>query len=136
MIFIPTEQAHKEQARQNEYAIGRIEAQHPDWVVTLCFYAALHWVEFYAKAEGTNIFHEYEDAGSPHDRRRDYLSDVAYYYLNAKKLYKAYTALEDESKVARYLKGIDVDARQYYIKNDTKVRESKNNLRIVKHFLS
>lgn len=133
---MPTEQAHKEQARQNEYAIGRIEKQHPDWVVTLCFYAALHWVEFYAKAEGTNIFYEYEDAGSPHDRRREYLYDVAYDDLNARRLYDAYTALEDESKVARYLKSLNMDAIKYYNKNGSRVRESRNNLRIVKHFLS
>lgn len=48
-----------EQAKSNKQAVNTLEKTYPDWAVTIYFYAALHWVEYYACKTGCNISQEY-----------------------------------------------------------------------------
>ena len=63
-----------EQARSNEKAARSLEKTYPDWAITICFYAALHWVEYYACMTGCDIGQEYPWP-SRHDSRKDTLEN-------------------------------------------------------------
>lgn len=63
---MPSKQSHREQAEYNEEAALSIRDTSPDWAVTMCFYAALHWVEWYAKVRGDELERQYQNYPSPH----------------------------------------------------------------------
>ncbi|MBH8566551.1 hypothetical protein I8748_31110 [Nostoc sp. CENA67] len=113
-----------EQAKSNEQAARSIENSYPDWAVTMCFYAALHWVEHYACIKGFDIGqYKEDDKESRHTCRRKYVDDLAHQLGNSN-LRKAYTYLERESRKARYLQDLTSDAKMHYTKDKFTLRES------------
>lgn len=132
---MPSEQSHREQAEYNEEAALSIRDTFPDWAVTMCFYAALHWVECYAKLQGDDLEKKYQGY-QPHERLLGYVRDIA----NTRRdrdLEKAYKNLRNESQISRYLTGIKTSSRVNYSRqNKTGVDQSFDNLRIVKQRLN
>ncbi len=130
-----------EQAINNEQAARSIKDSYPDWAVTMCFYAALHWVEHYACVKGIDIMTEYSSSNSVHDSRRNYVIDLSHELRN-KNLRKVYENLEEESKVAKYMKNIYIntgkhyDTKKYYTERKEKVTQSFQNLQQVKQILN
>ncbi len=122
-----------EQAKSNEQAARSLEKNHPDWAVTICFYAALHWVEYYACVRGSDIEQEYPGR-SPHESRRDFVDDLAR-KLGNRNLRNVYEDLEIQSRKARYLQGLTTDARTYYTKNKSRVTDCFQNLQKIKQIL-
>ncbi len=131
-----SEQSHREQADYNEEAALSIRDTSPDWAVTMCFYAALHWVECYAKVQGDDLEQKYQGCPSPHDRLFSYVRYIAVTRRD-RDLEKAYKNLRKESQTARYLTGIRTSSRVNYSRhNKTAVDQSFNNLQIVKQRLN
>jgi hypothetical protein len=129
-----TDNPYLDQAKSNEKAARSLEKTYPDWAVTICFYAALHWLEYYACVTGCDIEQEYP-GNSPHESRRDYVIELASKLRN-KNLRNAYIKLEEESRKARYLQNLTTDAKTYYTKNKLKVTDSFQNLQQIKQLLS
>ncbi|MDF5733249.1 MAG: hypothetical protein PUP92_36015 [Rhizonema sp. PD38] len=129
-----TSNHYLEQAQSNQQAAHSVEKSYPDWAVTMCFYAALHWVEHYACVEGSNIEQEYPGR-SPHESRRDYVDELARRLRN-RNLRNAYEDLEKESRKARYLPGLNTDAKVYYTENKLKVTNSFQNLQKIRQILN
>jgi hypothetical protein len=114
MMPRPSAKMHYEQAVLNEQAALAVKENQPDWAVTICFYAALHWIEGYAINEGVDINQQYKRrGGSPHNWRKNYVKDIAY-NLRKDTFRRAYERLDDESRKARYLKDINSNSRLYY----------------------
>ncbi len=133
---MPSEQSHREQAEYNEQAAASIRDTSPDWAVTMCFYAALHWVEWYAKVRGDDLDRQYQNCKSPHDRLLAYVYDIAknrkYRDLN-----KAYNDLKNASQISRYLTDIPTNSRMHYTRlNPRGVDKSFDNLEIIKKRLN
>ncbi|MBW4634691.1 MAG: HEPN domain-containing protein [Iphinoe sp. HA4291-MV1] len=130
---------HLEQAESNERAAHSVEHDYPDWAVTMCFYAALHWVEYYAGVRGYDIRSEYPHP-SPHSSRGKYVKDLAD-RLRKPNLRTAYQYLERESRKARYLENpkdqtpLPDNANIYYTTNILEVTQSFNNLEKIKRIL-
>jgi hypothetical protein len=130
-----SEQSHREQAEYNEEAAHSIRDTSPDWAVTMCFYAALHWVEWYAKVQGHDLERQYPNYPAPHDRLLAYVFDMARNRQD-KDLNKAYQDLKNASQTARYLTDIRTNSRIHYSRHNPKgVDYSFNNLEIVKQRL-
>lgn len=128
---MPQAEAHREQAEFNEQAANDVELKYPEWAVTMYFYAALHWVEWYAKNKGDEL----PPGSSPHDRRRNYIYNLANKLKN-KDLRKAYDQLQRDSQTARYLENIKTNSRIHFDSHDrSKVSKSLSNLQIVKQLL-
>lgn len=133
---MPSKQSHREQAEYNEEAAVSIRDTYPDWAVTMCFYAALHWVAGYAKDQGDDLEEKYPGCTSPHDRLFDYVRDLAKTKRD-RELEKAYKNLRNESQIARYLYTITTNSRYYYSRlKKGEVDKSFENLRIVKQRLN
>lgn len=132
---MPSEQSHRQQSEYNKEAADSIRDTSPDWAVTMCFYAALHWVAWYAKIKGEDLEIIYPGRPSPHDRLFDYVRDLAATQRD-RDLEKAYKNLKEASQKARYLKDIRTDSRTHYSRYDrTGVDNSFANLQIVKQRL-
>ncbi|WP_414529742.1 hypothetical protein [Nodularia chucula] len=122
------------QARSNENAARSIESAYPDWTVTMCFYAALHWVEYYASQRGDDITSQFPEK-SPHDSRRGYVRKLAK-KLENRRLEKLYNDLEDASQKARYLQGIKYNSAIDHFKNhQSEVNTSFDKLQQIKDIL-
>jgi hypothetical protein len=121
------------QATFNHEAARSTKKHYPDWAITMCFYTALHMVEYYAHLKGID-FGDYEGK-SPHDRRRKYVYDLAS-ELNNRSLIKAYNDLEKESKKSRYLENLNETSRDYYKNNETKVTKAFLDLHTISCLLS
>jgi hypothetical protein len=135
---MPSEQSHREQAQYNEEAALSIRDTFPDWAVTMCFYAALHWVEWYANTRGDDLERLYPkpDFQSPHDRLVAYVFDMARARQD-RDLSKAYQDLKNASQTARYLTDIRTNSRLHYSRHNPRgVDNSFNNLEIVKQRLN
>jgi hypothetical protein len=128
-------EAHFDQAEHNERAARSVERNYPDWAVTMYFYAALHWVERYAKLNGCDIERDYPDGRSRHECRRMYIDDVAYEQRRST-LRRDYEDLESESRKARYLEDLDSNARTYYTENRQKMTDSAQKLQRLKRVLN
>lgn len=138
-MFMPSQESHREQAESNEKAANSIKNTFPDWAVTMCFYAAIHWVERYAKINNVDLT-KYEISSpdtskdkkvSLHTRRFHYVKDIAYDSGNPD-LRKAYETLEKASKTARSLEAIQTNSWLHYSNNSTYVAFSFRHLEIVK----
>lgn len=71
-------QTHLEQAESNEKSALADLADFPDWCVTKCFYAMLHYVEVYASYHNDSIESLYASpAISPHNKRKKYIDDIS-----------------------------------------------------------
>jgi hypothetical protein len=122
------------QAQSNENAARSIENVYPDWTVTMCFYAALHWVEYYASQKGDDIPSQFPEK-SPHDSRRGYVRKLAK-KLDNKRLEKLYNDLEGASRKARYLEGIKYQSAIDHFKNhESEVNASFDKLQQIKDIL-
>ena len=131
---------HKKQAAYNCEAAQRVEQNIPDWAITMCFYAALHYVETYAIRTNVDIKNDYPKKScsrkpSLHEKRRDYIEDLAYHLRN-RNLRKAYSNLEKESKNSRYINELRFNSREYYQCHRQKVTMALQNLQIIRQLLS
>lgn len=126
---------HKKQAAYNCEAAQRVEQNIPDWAITMCFYAALHYVETYAIKTNVDIKNDYSRKQSLHEKRRDYIKDLAYTIRN-RNLKKAYLSLEKESKNSRYINELRFNSREYYQCHRQKVTMALQNLQIIRQLLS
>jgi len=119
------------QAQSNENAARSIESVYPDWTVTMCFYAALHLVEYYASQKGDDIPSQFPEK-SPHDSRRGYVRQLAK-KLENRRLEKLYNDLEGASRKARYLEGLQyVSAIDYFQGHESEVGKSFQKLQEIK----
>jgi len=122
------------QAKSNENAAHSVENTYPDWTVTMCFYSALHWVEYYASQHGDDIKSQFQEK-SPHDSRRGYVRKLAK-KLDNKRLEKLYNQLEDASQQARYLERIKYTSAIEHFKNhQSEVNASFEKLQEIKDIL-
>jgi hypothetical protein len=122
------------QAQSNENAARSIESVYPDWTVTMCFYAALHWVEYYACQKGDDIPSQFPEK-SPHDSRRGYVRQLAK-KLDNRRLEKLYNDLEGASRKARYLEGVKYSSAIDYFKgHESEVGKSFDKLQQIKDIL-
>ncbi|MEH2411436.1 hypothetical protein [Nostoc sp.] len=122
------------QAQSNEDAAHFTESAYPDWAVTMCFYAALHWVDYYASQKGDDIPSQFPEK-SPHDSRRGYVRQLAK-KLNNRSLEKLYNDLESASQKARYLESIKYQsAIDYFKKHQSEVNASFDKLQQIKDIL-
>ncbi len=122
------------QAQSNENAARSTESAYPDWTVTMCFYAALHWVEYYASRKGDDIQSQFPEK-SPHDSRRGYVRKLAK-KLDNRSLEKLYNDLESASQKARYLEGVKYQsAIDYFKKHQSEVNASFDKLQQIKDIL-
>ncbi|WP_201321926.1 hypothetical protein [Pseudanabaena sp. lw0831] len=124
---------YQEQAKSNHKSAQSSRKTFPDWAVTMCFYTALHWVEYYACLKSVDI--SVYGGKSPHDCRRLYVRELAK-ELNSRTLRKAYEELEKESKKSRYLVDLSTDAIVHYKLNNLKVDKAFQNLQIISVLLS
>jgi hypothetical protein len=123
------------QAQSNENAARSIESVYPDWTVTMCFYAALHWVEYYASQRGDDIPSQFP-AKSPHESRRGYVQKLAK-KINNTELEKLYKKLEHASQKSRYLEGIRYNsAIDYFKSHQSEVNAAFNQLQQIKDILN
>lgn len=123
---------HEDKARSNEDLIGPLEKldSHPDWAVTVKFYAAVHWLRaFMAKngiASGPKDAVHYNNFSSEvsgavrklEGRVSDDVSEVL----------DAFEDLRDMSQAARYL----CLPRSYF---DQRAHEADQNLKRVRDFV-
>lgn len=123
-----------EQAKSNEEAARSVENTYPDWTVTMCFYVALHLVEYYACQKRVDISSKFPEK-SPHDSRRGYVRQIAK-ELNNKDLEKLYNSLEELSRKSRYLQGIKYSSAVAYFKNhESEVNKTFDKLQQFKDIL-
>ncbi|MBW4614406.1 MAG: hypothetical protein KME21_14270 [Desmonostoc vinosum HA7617-LM4] len=131
-----TDERYLVQAQSNENAARSTESAYPDWTVTMCFYAALHWVEYYASKSGDDISTQFPEK-SPHDSRRGYVRQLAK-KLDSRELEKLYNDLESASQKARYLEGRGIkyiSAIDYFKSHQSEVNESFKKLQQIKDIL-
>ncbi|QLE54784.1 hypothetical protein [Nostoc sp. TCL26-01] len=124
------------QAQSNENAARSNENTYPDWTVTMCFYAALHWVEYYASQKGDDIRTQFPEK-SPHDSRRGYVRKLAK-KLDTRELEKLYNDLESASQKARYLEGKGMEytsAIDFFKSHQLEVNKSFEKLQHIKDIL-
>ncbi|MBE9055734.1 HEPN domain-containing protein [Sphaerospermopsis sp. LEGE 08334] len=123
------------QAQSNENAARSIESVYPDWSITMCFYAALHWVEYYACHKGDDISNQFPEK-SPHDSRRGYVRQLAK-KLNNRSLEKLYNDLESASRKSRYLEGVKyTSAIDYFQGHESEVGKCFEKLQQIKDILN
>lgn len=125
-------QAHQQQARYNYQAAKKVQQNIPDWAVTMCFYAALHLIDTYAKQKGDN-FRQY-CGRSLHKKREHYVKDLGDELRN-RKLIKYFNNLKTNSEKARYLTGISINARNFYKNHNRKVDEAFQDLQKIQQIL-
>jgi len=132
---MPQDFVHQSQAEHNEKAANFVRNTYPDWAVTMCFYAAIHWVERYARIQGVDLDAKYYTTKNPHERRFAYVKDVAV-NLREAELRIAYQDLQKYSQVARYLENIRTNSFDYFTRQESgKVSLAFENLEIIKRLL-
>jgi hypothetical protein len=138
-----TESVYSRQAISNENTARAAQNGFPDWAVTMCFYAALHWVNHYAYINNEIkqvIPQENNTNDSTHKIKRNYIEKIC--RLNARNGFqdveKAYKFLFNQSMKSRYLQDLDEDvtAREYYAQNTNEVKSCFDKLSIIKSKLS
>lgn len=129
-----TSERYLVQAQSNEDAARSNESDYPDWTVTICFYAALHWVEYYASQKGDDIQSQFPEK-SPHDSRRGYVRKLAK-NQDMRALEKLYNDLESASQKARYLQSIKyTSAIDHFKAHRSEVNKSFEKLQQIKDIL-
>ncbi|HBL11560.1 MAG TPA: hypothetical protein DD379_09165 [Cyanobacteria bacterium UBA11162] len=108
---------HLQQAKLNEEAAIENQKSYPEWAIVMCFYAALHYIEYYAVSKQQNIYALYPDSESKkfsqHERRIRYVEDISS-DKNSPDLSIAYERLYEASMKARYLKNLNTTSRRYF----------------------
>ena len=105
---------HLQQAEHNEKSAIASQTDRPDWAVTMCFYAAIHYIQAYAVYHECDIETVYRNEyPNSHARRRAYVDDIESEndWLDLSFLYGK---LELGSKKARYLQGINTTSKHYF----------------------
>jgi hypothetical protein len=131
-----TSERYLVQAQSNENAARSNEQAYPDWTVTMCFYAALHWVDYYAAQKGDDIRSQFPEK-SPHDSRRGYVRKLAK-DSDTRELEKLYNDLENASQKSRYLEGKELkytSAIDYFKNHYSEVDKSLKKLQQIKDIL-
>lgn len=131
---------HILQARHNEdfgiFLKGNL--RYKDWLITICYYAALHYVEA-TFANIQNIQHSTwnipkdstgKDRYSVHSWRKDLIKK----YLPSQ-VYVCYSKLEQNSQIARYLDPQKTGSSDSYFQDQDVVRMFDNDLQRIKQEL-
>lgn len=126
-------QAHQQQASYNSQAARKVKQSIPDWAVTMCYYAALHLIDTYAKQKGNN-FRQY-CGRSLHEKREHYVKDLGKELRN-RQLVKYFNNLKENSKKARYLSGISTNARDFYRNHNREVDRAFQDLQKIQQILT
>jgi hypothetical protein len=110
--------AHLDEAAAN-YRRYRwlLDANEPDWALTLLFYSALHLIQAYAEQEATHP--GAAPAPADHPARRAYVAD------RLRSISRAYRALQEASEDARYdlARYSAQEVREFHDDEYTRVRE-------------
>jgi len=85
-------QRHLDQWLHNRKFVSLIPATHPDWIVTVSFYVALHAVDALLQSDGVRRVNS-------HDSRNEVLMNTRRYT----RIWDAYQPLHDLSRRIRYL---------------------------------
>jgi hypothetical protein len=110
---MPKAGIYLKQATYNEdAALKAAQSGCSDWAVTMCFYAALHYVKAYEAFNGDNIYEDYKTEPNQHERILSYVYDLD--NTADSSVYAAYETLLEASKQARYLRGIETSARKHF----------------------
>ncbi|MBE9233762.1 hypothetical protein IQ231_19335 [Cuspidothrix issatschenkoi LEGE 03284] len=145
---MPEASIYQEQAKLNEdIAQTAKKAGFSDWAIIMCFYSALHWVNYHAYNNGNSKdliidkskYKDEKRIPTAHDLKKIYVQKIAredyqilkdkYKYpkeksllkkeaIELQKLEKAYEILFNASMTARYLDGLTITARDYYKSQD------------------
>ncbi len=112
---MPTIHDHLSQADSNKQSAIDCQSTYPDWTVTKCFYAAIHYIEAYAlyRRDDINTLYRHVDP-SLHARRKHYLTDMAIENGWSEEFLISYSKLEKASKKARYLEKINTTAVRHF----------------------
>lgn len=105
---------HLQQAEHNSEAAHGSRAEYPDWAVTMCFYAAIHYVEAYKVVDQSRLRIVSKASESPHKVRKRFVSNLSARFHD-EDLIAAYEFLEEQSHRARYLTGLSQEARQHFV---------------------
>lgn len=120
-------QAHLRQAQHNEKLAQELLAsmEYKDWIITITFYAAIHYVEaaFFqnAKIVHTEISKPRDYKGSYHDYRTDMILKS---YSSA--VWQSFRKLYEQSRIARYLyfraerKFLEKPVQEYFSDSDVR----------------
>jgi len=81
-----------EQWRHNRILLSVIPTSHPDWIITVTFYTALHAVDALLEFDGVQRVHSHESRNNVLNRTRRY-----------EKIWDHYQPLYDLSRRIRYL---------------------------------
>ena len=114
---MPTPNEHLSQARHNERLANQLVNENPprflDWVLTVAFYSALHYVKYLRACCGLLV-------GTSHD-------DVDQYFTmpELRALHRCYRGMKDDSRDARYncLMPTPVDAEDCLQNRLVQIRE-------------
>lgn len=96
-------QEHLDQAKHNEQlarALLILQTPNVDWIITLSYYSALHYV--YSKLTSSTVF-------STHSKLE---AEILKQYTRNSKLWVLYKKLQDASKNARYLPHVSREYRK------------------------
>jgi hypothetical protein len=124
---------YRTQAESNEAAAHDVRRNYPDWAVTMCFYSALHWVNYHAANGGIDI-DKNSQYPTPHDKRSDYVREIAS-KIKSRDLRKAYDALFEASMRSRYMRDIRESAISHYQFADSSVKSAFEHLSVIRDTL-
>lgn len=161
---MPEASIYKEQALLNENTAQAAKQGFCDWAVIMCFYSALHWVNYHAHTNGNSQELILDKSQYPKGTRVPTLHDLKFYYVQkivnedaeklidtfqnsnknnknykekleeVKKLRVAYERLLNASMKARYLHDLTTTSRAYYTSQN--IEYFFNDLEIIKKRLS
>ena len=105
---------HLKQATHNKNAaLKAAQSGYPDWAVTMCFYAALHYVKACEAFRADNIYKDYPNGKSQHERTLFYVLDID--TTPKLSVYAAYETLLEASKISRYLSCISTSSKHHFL---------------------
>lgn len=114
-----TAAAHRKQAQHNEQLaelLANSHIEYKDWLITCCFYAAVHYVE--EKLYSMPVVHgdssvPPKQPGVPDYTIHDWRQNLV--FLHFRLAFKSYRELRNASKIARYLPtDASVSATDYF----------------------
>jgi len=127
---MPSYQAHLYQAQHNEQLLSELVANlsYKDWVVTVAFYTAMHYVEAHFFND-PNIIHS--DTSIPIDNQGKWLHTPHVWRMELLRnnypqdVWKSFRSLYNESRIARYLlsqsgKAVTTDAQTHWTDAEAK----------------
>ncbi|MTJ10682.1 hypothetical protein [Anabaena sp. UHCC 0204] len=159
---MPEASIYREQALLNENTAQAAKQGFCDWAVIMCFYSALHWVNYHAYTNGNSQELILDKSKYSKGTRIPTLHDLKFYYVEkivnedskklrdtfqnsnnknykekleeVRKLQVAYESLFNASMRARYLHYLTTTSRAHYTSQN--IEYFFNNLEIIKKRLS